>query len=76
LLKAELAYASVTDIIGSGLHEFLDGLQSKLNKVGRAVGEAFFDTQPVDDYGGHLEGVARRDVLSGHQSQRGAGRNS
>ena len=77
LLKAELAYASVDDIIGSGLHEFLDELQSKLNKVGFAVREAFFnmqDIQPVLVPGGQPEGVVRRDVLSGHQSQRGAGR--
>ena len=77
LLKAELAYASVADIIGSGLHEFLDGLQSKLNKVGFAVGEAFFnmqDIQPLVVPGALPEGVVRRDVLSGHQSQRGAGR--
>jgi uncharacterized alpha-E superfamily protein len=76
LLKAEMAYASVADIIGSGLHEFLDGLQGKLNKVGFAVGEAFFnmhDIQPVVVPGGQPEGVVRRDVLSGHQSQRGVG---
>ena len=75
LLKAELAYASVADIIGSGLHEFLDGLQSKLNKVGFAIYEAFFNIQPVEELDGLPEGVGRRDVLSGHQSQRGAGRN-
>jgi uncharacterized alpha-E superfamily protein len=76
LLKAELAYASVSDIIASGLHEFLDGLQGKLNKVGFAIGDAFFnmaDIQPVVVPGGAAEG-AKRDVLSGYQSQRGAGR--
>jgi uncharacterized alpha-E superfamily protein len=77
LLKAELAYASVADIIGSGLHEFLDGLQGKLNKVGFAIGDAFFnmqDIQPVVVPGGQPEGVTKRDVLSGDQSQRGVGR--
>lgn len=74
LLKAELAYASVTDIIASGLHEFLDGLQGKLIKVGFAVREAFFNIQPVESFDRIPEGVGRRDVLSGNQSQRGAGR--
>lgn len=70
LLKAELAYASVYDIIASGLHEFLDGFQGKLIKVGNAVREAFFDLQPIEQYGG----ATRRDVLSGNQTQRGASR--
>jgi len=80
LLKAELAYASVADIIASGLHEFLDGLQGKLNKVGFAIGDAFFNVQDITPVvvpgpsNDRPEGVARSDVLSGHQSQRGAGR--
>jgi uncharacterized alpha-E superfamily protein len=74
LLKAELAYASVSEIIASGLHEFLDGLQSKLSKVGFAVREAFFNIQPVEGFDRLPEGVGQRDVLLGNQSQRGASR--
>ncbi|MGE0822015.1 MAG: alpha-E domain-containing protein [Candidatus Binatia bacterium] len=46
-LRAELAYAVVTDIIAMGLHEFLDAFQSKLNKVGDSIFATFFATQPV-----------------------------
>ena len=42
LLRSELAYSRAYDIIGSGLHEFLDGLQTRLNAVGEAIGETFF----------------------------------
>jgi uncharacterized alpha-E superfamily protein len=41
-LRSELAYGQANDIIASGLHQFLDGLQGKLNAVGRAIGETFF----------------------------------
>ncbi|MBM4089484.1 MAG: alpha-E domain-containing protein [Planctomycetes bacterium] len=41
-LRSELAYCSVTDIISSGLHEFLDALQVKINKTGDAIFETFF----------------------------------
>jgi uncharacterized alpha-E superfamily protein len=84
LLKAELAYANVYEIIAAGLHEFLDGLQGKLNKVGYSIQETFFNLQPLEvnkqdaalrraqDAGG----ITKRDVLPGNQGQRRAGRYS
>ena len=42
LLCSEMAYAQVDDIIGGGLHEYLDTLQTKLNQVGQHVQETFF----------------------------------
>ncbi len=36
LLCSELAYAQVDEIIAGGLHEYLDGLQTKMNQVGIA----------------------------------------
>jgi uncharacterized alpha-E superfamily protein len=74
-LSAELAYTQVYDIIASGLHEFLDGFQSKLNDAGRAIAETFFSLHapaaPVPERG-RLFG----DVLFGDQSQGGPGSNS
>lgn len=46
-LSAELHYADVDEIMGSGVHEFLDGLQQKLNQVGTAVFETFFALRPL-----------------------------
>ncbi|MEI7728850.1 MAG: alpha-E domain-containing protein [Verrucomicrobiota bacterium] len=41
-LTSDLAYAQVDDIINSGLHEYLDELQSKINRVDVGVFETFF----------------------------------
>ena len=45
-LRAELDFASTDEIVVSGLHEFLDGLQEKLNDVGMAIQDAFFALEP------------------------------
>ncbi|MGC3970717.1 MAG: alpha-E domain-containing protein [Pirellulales bacterium] len=41
-LSADLDYAHVDDIIRTGLHEYLDGFQTKLNGVGAAISDVFF----------------------------------
>jgi uncharacterized alpha-E superfamily protein len=41
-LCSELAYAQIDDIIASGLHEYLDGLQTRVNQVGTGIHETFF----------------------------------
>jgi uncharacterized alpha-E superfamily protein len=41
-LCSELAYAQVDDIIGSGLHEYLDRLQTRMNRVGNDIYKTFF----------------------------------
>jgi uncharacterized alpha-E superfamily protein len=46
-LRAELAYLQVGDIIGRGLHEFLDSIQTKLNGVGDAIYGTFVALRPV-----------------------------
>lgn len=46
-LRADLAYAHVEDIVASGLHEFLDSLQTKLNGVGESINETFVALRPV-----------------------------
>lgn len=42
-MSAELDYADIREIIHSGLHEFLDGFQLKLNHIGDALQDTFFD---------------------------------
>ena len=41
-LCSELAYAQIEDIIAAGLHEYLDLLQTKMNRVGNGICETFF----------------------------------
>jgi len=41
-LCSDLSYAAVDDIINSGLHEYLDELQTTMNQVGAGVHETFF----------------------------------
>ncbi len=47
-LRAKLDYASVPEVVSTGVHEFLDALQTKLNAVGDAVFETFFALRPAE----------------------------
>lgn len=46
-LRSELDYAQADEILASGLHEFLDTFQAKLNDVGTAIYETFVALRPV-----------------------------
>jgi uncharacterized alpha-E superfamily protein len=41
-LRSELDFTSIDDIIATGLHEFIDVVQDRLNKTGEAIFESFF----------------------------------
>ena len=41
-LSSELSFADVDGIIANGLHEYLDNLQVRLNRVGDAIFDTFF----------------------------------
>ncbi|MFO7773681.1 MAG: alpha-E domain-containing protein [Dehalococcoidia bacterium] len=45
MLRAEIEYADVNEIVQAGLHEYIDALQLKLNKVGDAITISFFMAQ-------------------------------
>ncbi len=45
-LSSELAYLTVDDIISTGLHEYLDSLQTKLNEVGDGIFQTFINIDP------------------------------
>jgi len=47
LLKAHLEYADINEIFNSGLHEFLDSFQAKLNDVSSAIFESYFSVENI-----------------------------
>jgi uncharacterized alpha-E superfamily protein len=73
-LRSDLAYAQVYDIIATGLHEYLDNLQSRLISISEAITETFFTLQPPGARDNGAGGGATGDVLFGHQSQGRPGR--
>ncbi len=46
ILRAELDFTSVDHVIRDGLHEYLDGLQLKLNGLGDSLSKDFFGWEP------------------------------
>jgi len=51
-LHAEFDYAAVDEIMKSGLHEYLDGTQGRLNAIGKAIHDVFFSPRPVEQLTG------------------------
>lgn len=47
LLKSNLEYADINEIITSGLHEYLDNFQAKLNNVSKAIFDSFFSIERI-----------------------------
>ena len=50
-LRAELDYTPVADIMAGGLHQYLGAFQTKLNAVGNAIHETFFELRSVESGG-------------------------
>ncbi len=46
-LVAELEYADIDEVIAHGMHEYMDALQNRLNKVDAAIGTTFFNLEPL-----------------------------
>ncbi len=46
-LRAEFDYANIQEIIHTGLHEFIDAFQTKLNQAGEAISATFFAAEPT-----------------------------
>lgn len=46
-LRVEIDYADIEEIRAGGLHEFLDNVQAKLNRIDDAIFETFFALRPV-----------------------------
>lgn len=45
-LRAEFDFLDIDGLMDEGLHEFIDGFQAKLNQVGDAIFETFFQGAP------------------------------
>jgi uncharacterized alpha-E superfamily protein len=54
-LRSEMDYTEMAEILSSGLHEFVDGFQAKLNRIDDAIYDSFFALRPVE---GSMEKVA------------------
>ncbi len=50
-LCADLDYSDIDEIITTGMHEYLDALQIKINKVGTDIHDAFFKIIPFETAG-------------------------
>ncbi|KPA14034.1 protein containing DUF403, bacteria [Candidatus Magnetomorum sp. HK-1] len=44
-LKADLDYTDIEEVISTGMHEFIDNFQKKLNNVDNAINVTFFKTK-------------------------------
>jgi uncharacterized alpha-E superfamily protein len=47
LLRSDLDFARVDHVLSGGLHEFLDGLQMKMNRIDECVYTDFFAARPL-----------------------------
>jgi uncharacterized alpha-E superfamily protein len=47
-LRSHLAYLTAAQIVATGLHEFIDDFQERLNLVGAAVYDTFFGLRPLE----------------------------
>jgi uncharacterized alpha-E superfamily protein len=46
-LKAELAYLDIAEVLGDGLKQFLDGMQSRVQELGDEVTRTYFNTRVI-----------------------------
>jgi uncharacterized alpha-E superfamily protein len=46
-LMADLEYTDIDEVIKAGMHEYLDGLQTRLNQADAAIGTTFFNLKPT-----------------------------
>ena len=52
LVRSELDYARVEQILAAGLHEFLDGLQGRMNRIDECILEDFFAWRSIGSVAG------------------------
>ena len=66
-LVAEIAYADIDEVLSRGLHESIDDLQLRMNKVGDAVWSTFFAMKPIEAAAEDPRQRASIPVLAGAQ---------
>lgn len=47
-LRSDLDYLMIDEVIDTGLHQFLDALQGRINNVDDCIFKMFFDLKPLD----------------------------
>ena len=50
-LRSDLEFARIDEVIGAGLHEFLDNVQLRINQVGDAIFDTFIEARPIENGG-------------------------
>jgi uncharacterized alpha-E superfamily protein len=48
-LEADLEYSDIDEVIGYGMHEYLDNVQTRLNKADSAIGVTYFNIKPLEE---------------------------
>ncbi len=48
-IQADIEYTDIEEVIETGLHEYLDNMQSRINEVGGAIGTTFFNIKPCSE---------------------------
>jgi len=48
-LEADLAYGDIDEVIATGMHNYLDNLQVKLNQIDTAIGSLYFNLKPAPE---------------------------
>ena len=48
-LEADLAYGDIDEVIAMGMHEYLDNLQIRLNRIDTAIGTTYFNIKPATE---------------------------
>jgi len=48
-LTADLNYSDILDVMGVGMHQYLDSFQVKLNDIGQEISSTFFRVVPPSE---------------------------
>ena len=48
-LRTEIEFTEITDVMDSGLHQYLDDFQARNNEVGKAIAEVYFAQKAVEE---------------------------
>ncbi|WP_018622660.1 alpha-E domain-containing protein [Spirosoma luteum] len=47
-LRTDIEFTETADIFRAGLHQYLDDLQTRINDIGAAIFQTYFDSKPIE----------------------------
>ena len=47
-LRTDIEFTETADIFRAGLHQYLDNLQTRINDIGAAIFQTYFDSKPIE----------------------------